>query len=52
MIWNHRAQLSIEKEICSPYGNPFMHININYISDPRIMMNSLKNLVLTVIERY
>lgn len=52
-IWNHRAQLSIEKkrEICSPYGNPFMHININYISDPRIMMNSLKNLVLTVIER-
>jgi len=52
-IWNHRAQLSIEKkrEICSPYGNPFMNININHISDPRIMINSLKHIVLTVIER-
>ena len=52
-IWNHRAQLSIEKkrEICYPYGNPFMNININYISDPRIMLNALKNMVLIVIER-
>ena len=53
-IWNHRANLSIEKkrEICSPYGNPFINININYISDPRIMINSLKHIVLTVIERF
>lgn len=53
-IWNHRTQLSIEKkrEICSPYGNPFINININYISDPRIMINSLKNIVLTIIERF
>jgi hypothetical protein len=52
-IWNHRAQLSIEKkrEICTPYGNPFMNININHISDPRIMLNPLKNMVLIVIER-
>ena len=52
-IWNHRAQLSVDKkrEICSPYGNPFINVNINYISDPRIIINSLKNIVLTVIER-
>ena len=40
-----------KREICSPYGNPFINININCISDPRIMINSLKNIVLIVIER-
>ena len=53
-IWNYRSQLPIEKkrEICPPYGNPFININMNHISDERIMLNSLKYVVLTVIERF
>ena len=33
-VWNHRASLSRESKIsiCSPYGNPFIRINIGYFT--------------------
>ena len=34
-IWTFRAQLSsnIKREICPPYGNPFIHCNNSFLSN-------------------
>jgi hypothetical protein len=49
-IWDYRAQLTIDakKEICPPNGNPFYGISLININTMEI--NSLKNIILKIIE--
>ena len=51
-IWEYRAQLdiSVKKNICHPYGNPFRHIDlINYHN---LSLLSLQKSILSVIEQF
>lgn len=52
-IWNYRAQLTMQtkRNICPPYGNPFINLNIEYIiTEPDLW--SVKNVLLNVMEKF
>lgn len=52
-IWNYRAQLTIEmkRNICPPYGNPFIHLNLEYlVTEPNLW--NVKNMILACLERF
>jgi hypothetical protein len=51
-IWNYRAQIPIEtkRNICPPYGDPFRHLNIQYINTEVNLWN-VKKTLLDVIEK-
>lgn len=51
-IWNYRAQLPAEtkRNICPPIGDPFRHLNIQYINTEHNLWN-VKNIFLDIIEK-
>lgn len=51
-IWNYRAQLQnqIKRNICPPYGNPFVYLNFIYIHTEENLWN-VKKVILEVIEK-
>lgn len=52
-IWNYRAQLTltIKRNICSPTGDPFSNLNINYVNYESDMSN-VQKVVLEVLEKF
>ena len=50
-IWNYRAQLSqdVKREICPPYGNPFIDTNLFLL--PRLETVELQELSLNLIDK-
>jgi hypothetical protein len=51
-IWEYRAQLeiSVKKNICHPYGNPFRHIDL--VNCNNLNLLSLQKTILSVIEQF
>jgi len=52
-VWNYRAQLTMEtkRNICPPYGNPFIHLNLEYVvTEPNLW--NVKNMILACLERF
>lgn len=51
-IWEYRAQLtiSVKKEICYPYGNPFRYVDMSHIQE--LNFQSLQKISLSIIEQF
>ena len=51
-IWTYRAQIdhNTKVSICPPLGNPFININMQYISN-NLTLNELKTTSLSIIEK-
>jgi len=51
-IWNYRAQLThdIKRSVCPPHGEPFHHLNINYIRIENDL-DKVKRAILVVLEK-
>ena len=51
-IWQYRAQLNdiTKKEICHPYGNPFIYLDLQHF--PFYNLNLLQKNVLAIIEQF
>jgi len=51
-IWEYRAQLtlSVKKDICYPYGNPFRYVDIIHFGTYNFL--SLQKTVLSIIEQF
>ena len=52
-IWTYRAQIDhiTKVSICPPLGNPFININMQYISN-NLSLNQLKSTALSIIEKF
>ena len=52
-IWNYRAQIAQEtkRSICPPNGDPFRHLNMNYIHTEPLLIN-VKKVILEVLEKF
>jgi hypothetical protein len=52
-IWTYRAQIdhATKVSICPPLGNPFLNINMQYISQ-NLTLNELKSTALSIIEKF
>lgn len=52
-IWNYRAQIEAvtKRSICPPNGDPFRHLNMNYVhTEPDI--SNVKKVILEVLEKF
>lgn len=52
-IWAYRAQLSneVKRAICPPHGDPFQHLNVQYIHR-ETNMDNIKRYILTILEKF
>ena len=52
-IWNYRAQIDpiTKRSICPPNGDPFRHLNMNYVHTEPDMSN-VKKIILEVLEKF
>ena len=52
-IWNYRAQIltTIKRNICPPYGNPFMNVNMNHLQHETIVQN-IQRMILPILEKF